>query len=99
MKGFIAFIVLITLPLIFWISETGLELRQQGYGLIPWVYAPISAFLFAFISVGKPGQGLFTRVSQGEDRPGVLLIGAFWGIFIFVTIAQIGIAYALTQDA
>jgi hypothetical protein len=94
MKGFIAFVALVVAPLIFWISEKGLELRQAGFGWVPFVTAPVVAALFAFIVSGLPGKKL-----AGKDDQGNWFVGRFWGVFAVLFVALIGIAIMLKIEA
>ena len=94
MKGFIAFLVLVIAPLVFFISEPGLAFRQSGGGFLPFVLAPLQAAIFAFIVSGKPGKKL-----AGQDDQGGWLLGRFWAVFIFLTVVLIGAAIALKLEA
>jgi hypothetical protein len=94
MKGAIAFLILVAAPIIFWVSEKGLELRQSGYGWVPFAFAPVAAAIFAFIVSGMPGKKL-----AGKDDQGNWFLGRFWAVFIFLTAVLLGVAYLLLQEA
>ena len=94
MKGFIAFLVLLVAPLVFWVSGTGLELRQGGYGWVPFVSAPVLAAIFAFVVSGAPGKKL-----AGKDDQGNWFLGRFWAVFGFLTVILLGVAFLLLKEA
>jgi uncharacterized Tic20 family protein len=89
----VAFLVLVAGPIVFWISEKGLALRQEGFSWIPFVEAPVIALIMAFIVGGTPkGQVV------GQDDQENKLISLFWGVFIMLTVALVGVAFALKAD-
>jgi hypothetical protein len=94
MKGFIAFLVLVVAPIVFWVGEKGLSLRQDGYGWVPFASAPVLAAIFAFVVSGAPGKKLV-----GSDDQGQVFVGRFWAVFILLTVALLGVAFLLKQDA
>lgn len=89
----ISFILLVIAPLVFFVSNTGLHMRQNGYGWIPFLTAIPQAALFALIVSGLPGKKV-----TGSDDAG-FFVGRFWGVFIFLGLALIGIAFILKSDA
>lgn len=92
-KGLFAFLGLVIAPLVFWISEKGLQLRQSGLDWVPFLTAPFLAALFAYIVSGPPGKKLV-----GSDDQGGVLLGRFWAVFIFLTIVLVGIAFLLKAE-
>jgi len=93
LKGLIAFIVLVILPLVFWLEGYGYTMRQNGFGWLVYLLAPITAAIFAFVVSGKPGKGLITRTDQGN-----IILSRFWWVFILLTVVNIGIAIMLSIE-
>jgi len=100
LKGLIAFIVLVIFPLAFWVEGPGVELAKQGYIWIAFLYAPVSAAIFAYIVSGKQnGKVVGNPNSIGKkDDQGGFLISRFWGVFSIVTVAQIVIAFFIKAE-
>ena len=100
MKGLIAFIVLVILPLIFWIEGPGYNMAKEGHIWIAFVFAPVSAAIFAYLVsqkskgkvVGKPGS-VVTSDDQGQP-----LLSRFWAVFGIVTVIQLIIAFILKSE-